>query len=144
MSEPKHYGEAVSLSRGTNQKAKINQQGKIYDDGFLSLTDGQKSVMIEMLNFTDNGLNTVCMSGDTKYKVVNNTGFTDGGVKNAVTAIKNTELIEPTGVNGEYVINPILATKGDSSSVWCNYQKIESQKRVSNGNKPVPIHLVWA
>ena len=143
MQEPKHYGKTVDVNTSCKQKAKINSHSELYKNGYLKLTKGQQSILIELLRFTTDDLNCIVLSGDTKQAILEASGYSNGGLKNALIALKLAKLIEPTLKKAEYIINPLFATKGNDEVVWKHYQKIESERRIINSKTKVPIWEVF-
>ena len=139
--EPLHYGAKVKVNHNSRRLYTINPESPL-NQLYRKLTAGEKAVLQSLLKFCSDHVNLIHIGGETLEALCLDTGYTSTSIRNAVTKIKRAHLIEPTGLKGEYIINPLYAIKGNYSSVWRTYQVIESQLRQSKGNKGVHICFV--
>lgn len=140
--EPLHYGVKKSVKGSNKSLFRILQESTIYNNEFTSLTSGVKVVMLAIGHYATDNRNLIHLGGDTIKAVAEETGYTVPSVRNAITALNKCGIIEPTGLKGEYIINPMFALKGDYRAVWKFYQAIESQRRILMGHSGVPVHPI--
>jgi len=143
VKEPKHYGVKLPLSAWKNRsRIHIDPTTILYKTVYSPLTAGVKVVLQAILSYTDSGTNLISIGGDTLEAIAEQTRFTKEGVRNAVAILKKANLIESTGLRGEYIVNPMFAIRGDYLEAWGSYQKIEGQRRQSNEKAMIPTHTL--
>jgi len=102
---------------------KVN--GTIYMSEYVKLGQTAKTVISGLLKHMNNDTNLFYVGGDTLKKLVAHTGYSDATIRNQVSKIVKTNLIEHTSLRGEYIVNPLFAVKGDEKLVWKSYERIE-------------------
>jgi hypothetical protein len=142
ITEPKHYGKRVSIKTTSKAKIHISPHSSLHG-AYSELKSGNKIVLLAIIHLCSDSLNTIFIGGNTLKELSKETGFTEPSIRNAVTKLKLSKLIEPTLLRGEYIVNPLYAIKGSCSLVWRNYQRIEGQLREAKGAKAVPLHYLY-
>ena len=140
--EPLSYGTKKSVKGANKSLMRLNQDSSLYNNVFTSLTSGVKVVMLAIGHYATDNKNLIHLGGDTIKAVAEETGFTVPSVRNAITALNKCGIIEPTGLKGEYIINPLFALKGNFYAVWKFYQAIEAQRRILKGHSGVPVNPI--
>lgn len=112
----------------TDSFVAIKTKGSLYRDKFTSLSDGEKKVLMAILDFCDNDLNTIQVSGDVATAMEDAYNIKIKTIRNVLPKLY--PIVEKTHLRGEYIVNPLFAVKGSEDSVWRMYNKIESELKV--------------
>jgi len=103
----------------------LNINGTMWRRFELDTTGTGKIVMMALLRHMEKDTNIVAPSGDTLKRLSKETELSDSQIRNKLTELKKLCLIESTGTRAEYIVNPLLATKGNEGSIWETYGKVE-------------------
>ena len=99
-------------------------------------TGTAKKVILSMIRYMEKDMNQIIVNGATLDSIVKDTGLSVSQVRKAVSELKGLRLIEPTGqIRAEYIVNPLLAIKGEPRKVWRFYGSIEQAKGNSSATK---------
>ena len=121
-------GRVVSAEYNTKCKVVLMTDGELYKDYFIQVGQTSKNVMLAILKYMECDLNTICVGGDTLDLLVGHTGYSEQTIRDNLRKLH--PMLEKTGVRGEYIVNPMFATKGNEKAVWDMYEEIE--QRVNN------------
>lgn len=121
-------GRTQDASYNTESYVAIKTKGSLYRDKFTSLSDGEKKVLMALLDFCDNDLNTIQVGGDVANAIEDTYSIKVKTIRNVLPKLY--PIVEKTHLRGEYIINPMFAVKGNEDSVWRMYSKIESELKV--------------
>jgi len=98
---------------------------KMYNIFEQEVSGTGKKLMLALLKLMDNDTNLIQINGVTLDTLLKTTGLSESQVRNKTSELKKYYLIESTGTRSEYIINPMFAVKGNASSVWRMYGKLE-------------------
>ena len=116
-----------NVTRNTNKAVSLKVAGSLYKTYFISIGQTSKNVMLAILKYMDDDMNTIQVGGDTLTAISEHCGYNDQVIRNQLK--KLFPLLEKTNLRGEYIVNPQFAVKGNEELVWDMYNKIETLKR---------------
>ena len=119
-------GIKSNVARNTCREVVLKVDGELYKDYFIAAGQTSKNVMLAILKYMDDDMNTIQVNGDTLDAIIEHTGYNKQVVRNQL--VKLQPLIEKTSLRGEYIVNPMFAVKGDEKKVWNIYKKMEQYK----------------
>ena len=119
-------GNKLGVLHGTLKDIVVKASGSLYQDKFVGLGKTEKNILLSLIRLMDDDMNTVQVGGDTLEEVCRETGYGKQVVRNKLGSLY--PLLEKTGLRGEYIVNPLFAIKGNETSVWKVYHKIELDK----------------
>ena len=112
----------------------IKVESSMYKD-YVELDKTAKVVFDLVLKYMEDNTNLIIFKGDTLDRIMEESGYNEQVIANAVSRLKKKYLIEPTKrMRREYIVNPLIAVKGNEFMVWNEYGKIE---RLTNPNASV-------
>mgnify|MGYP006883062210 CR=1 FL=1 len=120
-------GNKKNADSGTDKFVVLNTKSSVYNKYYTSLSDSDKKILMALMDYCDNDMNTIQVSGNVGEAIESKYNIKVKTVQNAFKRLY--PLIEKTSLRGEYVINPLFAIKGNEDSVWRAYGKIELDKR---------------
>ena len=116
-------GRAVGVTKSTKKNVELKINGTIYKKYFIKVGQTSKNVMLGILKYMDDDMNTISVSGDTLKSLVEHTGYNEQVIRNHLRTLY--PMLEKTNVRTEYIVNPTFATKGNEDKIWEIYKKIE-------------------
>ena len=116
-------GIKSEVTKNTCKEVVLKVDGSLYREYFMSVGQTSKNVMLAILKYMDDDMNTIQVNGDTLDAIIDHTGYNKQVVRNQLVKLK--PLIERTNLRGEYIVNPMFAVKGNKDKVWKMYSKIE-------------------
>lgn len=99
--------------------------GSMFKEHYKLLDNTSRNVLNNLFVVMERDMNLVHIGGDTLDKLERLTGYSEGTIRKAMVVLNKFHLAEKTSLRGEYIINPMLAVKGDERMVWEMYNKIE-------------------
>ena len=113
-----------------NVNVQLKQNSKMYSEYMNDIGGKDKAVLDSMLRHMQFNMNTITMNGDTLRNVISDTKLSVQQIRNAVSRLKKTSLIEASGLlRAEYIVNPAFAFKGNENMAWKAYTQMEEQRR---------------
>jgi len=107
----------------------VNFESSAYKNHFLQLSKGDRSIAMKIFEIIEPNMNTFQIGGRTMEWLSKELGVQDSSIRDAVSRMKKLFVVESTAVRGEYIVDPLIAYKGDQDKVWDNYSKIEMELR---------------
>jgi len=122
-------GKLVDVQKGTFGKICINRNDKLYYE-YMRLRSDDKLILDAMLMLMHTDMNHITMLGDTLEEVSKKTSCKVKAIRDGLTRLKKTNLIEKLQLEGEFLINPVFAYKGIINSVWLFIQYLHYNGQV--------------
>lgn len=132
MARPKNTnGKIVDVQKGTFGKIVIDRNHNLYST-YRKLRSDTKSVMDSILTYMQSETNLIVLKGNTLNMVMNDTGYAERTVVNAINELKKLMFIEITHqLPHELIVNPVFAYKDNQlETVWKTYQKVHYKNEV--------------
>lgn len=101
--------------------------GDMFKEHYKFLDNTSKNVLNNLFVVMERDMNLVHIGGSTLSRLVELTGYNEGTIRKAMVVLNKFHLAEKTSLRGEYIINPLLAVKGDENLVWNVYRKVNDE-----------------
>lgn len=132
MARPKNTdGKIVDVHKGTFGKLVIDRNHNLYSK-YRRLRSDTKSILDSIFTYMQSETNLIVLKGDTLQMVINDTGYAERTVVNAINELKKLKFIEITHqLPHELIVNPVFAYKDNNlEAVWKIYQKVHYKNKV--------------
>lgn len=129
-------GNGVKCSFNTKYMVVHVMSSELYNTEYKNLSHTSKKVLESVFKFMTVNMNTINIGGDTLKSMIDYSGYSEKTIRNQVSEICKTKILEHTSNRGEYIVNPLIAYKGDYKEVWRTYGEVEIQL----GNKNATIY----
>jgi len=116
-------GNRLQPSANIQEAVTLHIHSKLYKDVFSNLGNTSKRVMLVILSYMENDLNTIQVGGEVLDAMSKHTGYGAQTIRNQLAKLY--PLLEKTNLRGEYIVNPLFAVKGNEESVWKFYRGLE-------------------
>jgi DeoR/GlpR family transcriptional regulator of sugar metabolism len=121
------YGIEVKIM--PTSQITISFESSSYKNNFLSLSKGDRAIAMKIFEIIEPDMNTFHCGGSTLKWISKELNVTDTTIRNAVSRLKKNFVIESTAASGEYIVDPLIAYKGDIDKVWKSYSNVEMELR---------------
>lgn len=122
-------GVKVNPLTGSVGKVVMRTETQMYKDVYMVLDKIAKRVYDAVIHYMTEDLNTIQPQGEVLDGLVLMTGYEKNTVQKAVGRLSKLGLVEKTDLRGEYIVNPMVAYKGNEYRVWEMYRVIEENKK---------------
>ena len=113
-----------SKQRESKGRVILKTDGSLYQKEFVRVGQTSKNIMLAILKYMEEDLNTIIISGETLKFIMQHTGYTEQVIRNHLRELY--PLIEKTRqIRGEYIVNPLFAIKGSEHAVWEFYSSLQ-------------------
>lgn len=122
-------GKEVPLSTGSRGRVVLRTDTELYRCLYIPLGSTAKRILESIFEYMAEDMNTIQVGGDTLEAIMLMTGYSEKTVRNQLVELNKLGLLESTDLRGEYIVNPVLAYKGNEYRVWEMYKVIEENKK---------------
>lgn len=125
---------------GTKTREYVNRSVIVFKTGELfntlkQLSRSERDVLDFILKYMVEDMNTITMSKDTRARCLEELGFANSTISNALSALKKFGFIDKTLIPNEYVVHPTYAIAGNEAIVYKVYSRLELEAK-KNKDQP--------
>jgi len=125
-------GVRKDCENNTKKNVELKVNSDLYQNEFMKVGQTSKNVMLAILKYMDDDLNTIQIGGDTMECMMIHTGYNKQVIRNQLKVLF--PIIEKTGaIRGEYIVSPTFAVKGSEALAWESYASVENRLRECRG-----------
>ena len=113
----------------------LKVDGSMFNNQYMDIGSTSRIVLSNLFRLMDKDTNLIQIGGETLTDICMNTKYSEGTVRKAMVELNKFKLAEKTDLRGEYIINPLLAIKGNEFAVFDTYKMIEKSLSGRTGER---------
>jgi len=122
-------GVKVQAVKGTRGRITLQTNNKAFKV-FKDLRSDDRRVLDSIMTYISTNTNHIIVDGDTLKLLKRDTGYTVATIRNSISRLKQSNLINKLQLDHEFIVNPLLAVKGDEQKVWEFIQMIHHKGNI--------------